>query len=103
MLWAVLLRAGMLHFWLSRGRGLNLCQTPGPTFYALLSTEVAYETEIDRDDGWKAMTSPVDPRTPYFTAMRSTSNIQCSVALLEAMSRDADLVGAVVPAGKADW
>jgi hypothetical protein len=83
----------MLHFWLSRGRGsLGLVDTPGTSFYALLSTEVAYTTFIDRDNGWKASASPVDPKTAYFTVMRSTSCIQAAVAQLEAYSRGVDLV-----------
>jgi hypothetical protein len=83
----------MLHFWLSRGRGsLGLVDTPGTSFYALLSTEVAYTTFIDRDNGWKAAASPVDPKTAYFTVMRSTSCIQAAVAQLEAYSRGVDLV-----------
>eukprot|EP00882_Tetradesmus_deserticola_P025665 GHRQ01028211.1.p1 GENE.GHRQ01028211.1~~GHRQ01028211.1.p1 ORF type:complete len:150 (-),score=13.03 GHRQ01028211.1:254-703(-) len=84
----------MLHFWLSRGRGtFGLVDTPCTSLYALLSTEVAYNTHIDRDNGWKAVASPVDPRSAYFTVLRSTSCIQSAVAQLEAYSRGADLVG----------
>jgi hypothetical protein len=84
----------MMHFWLSRGRGsFGLVDTPGTSLYALLSTEVAYTTHIDRNNGWRAVASPVDPRTAYFTVLRSTSCIQSAVAQLEAYSRGADLVG----------
>jgi hypothetical protein len=83
----------MLHFWLSRGRGsFNLVDTPGTSLYALLNTEVAYTTHIDRDNGWKAVASPVDAKSAYFTVLRSTSCIQSAVAKLEAYSRGADLV-----------
>jgi hypothetical protein len=83
----------MLHFWLSRGRGsFGLVDTQITSLYALLSTEVAYTTHIDRDNGWRAVASPVDARSGYFTVLRSTSCIQNAVAKLEAYTREADLV-----------
>lgn len=84
----------MLTFWLSRGRGtFGLVDTEGPTLYALLSSEIAYTVDkVDRDAGLRATLSPVDPRAPYFTLMKSVSCINQAVAKLEAMTRGADLV-----------
>lgn len=84
----------MLTFWLSRGRGtFGLVDTEGPTLYAILSSEIAYTVDkVDRDNGLKAVVSPVDPKSPYFTLMKSVSYINNAVAKLEAMSRGADLV-----------
>jgi len=88
----VLLHQGMLHFWLSRGRGTTgLCDTSSPTFYALLTSETSY-LEIDRDNGYRAVTTPVEPKPMYFTVMQNTNCLQGSVAKLEAMSKGADLV-----------
>ncbi|KAF8055828.1 hypothetical protein HT031_006603 [Scenedesmus sp. PABB004] len=85
---------GMLRVWVSRGRGtFGLADAERPGLYAVLSTEMCYvgEAELDRDEGWAAVASPVDPPSPYFTAMRSTSDMPAALAQLEAMSRGADL------------
>lgn len=82
---------GMLTFWLSRGRGgLGLSQSNGSTFYTLLSTETCH-LEVDRSAGIRAVTTPVDPRSPYFCAMRNVSQVENAVAHYEALARGADL------------
>lgn len=86
----------MLHFWLSRGR---VSDTPGgagggpPALYALLSTRTAYDTHIDRDAGWRAVTSPVEAPSPYLALCRSSSRgAGDALCALEAAGRDAELV-----------
>lgn len=48
--------------------------------------------EVDRSVGIRAVTTPVDPRSPYFTAMRNVSQVENAVAHYEALARGADLV-----------
>jgi hypothetical protein len=57
----------------------------------LLPAEMCYQ-EIDRSAGIRAVTTPVDARSPYFTTMRNVSQIENSVAHHEALARGADLV-----------
>eukprot|EP00775_Hariotina_reticulata_P008467 gene8467-8651_t len=82
---------GTLYFWLSRGRGTTgLCDTSSPSFYALLTSETSY-LDVDRDNGYRAVTTPVEPKPMYFKVMQNTNWLQSSVAKLEAMSKGADL------------
>jgi hypothetical protein len=48
--------------------------------------------EVDRSTGIRAVTTPIDPRSPYFVAMRNVSQIENAVAHYEANARGADLV-----------
>jgi hypothetical protein len=57
----------------------------------LLPTETCY-MEVDRSTGISAVTTPLDPRSAYFTTMRNVSQIENAVAHYEAMARGADLV-----------
>jgi hypothetical protein len=56
-----------------------------------LPTETCY-MEVDRSTGIRAVTTPLDPRSAYFTTMRNVSQIENAVAHYEAMARGADLV-----------
>lgn len=67
--------------------------TQGPSLYAVCSSEIASAVDtVDRDSGLRAVVSPVDPKSYYFTAMKNVSYINNAVAKLEAMSRGADVV-----------
>lgn len=53
--------------------------------------------EIDRNTGIKAVSTPLDPRSPYFLSMLSVSQIENAVAHYEAQARDADVVSSPEP------
>lgn len=58
----------------------------------VVPSETCY-MEDERDAGIRAVKTPLDPRSPYFTVMRNVSQIESAVAHYEAAARGADLVG----------
>jgi hypothetical protein len=66
----------------------SLSPSPPP---ALSPSETCY-LEVDRSTGIRAVTTPIDARSPYFVAMRNVSQIENAVAHCEANARGADLV-----------
>lgn len=64
----------------------------------LLPAETCY-MEDERDTGIRAVKTPLDPRSPYFTVMRNVSQIESAVAHYEAAARGADLVSGGAEAG----
>lgn len=71
-------------------RCANYCTAPAA---AVFPAETCY-LEVDRSAGIRAVTTPVDARSPYFTTMRNVSQIENSVAHYEALARGADMVSA---------
>jgi hypothetical protein len=95
---------GMVHIWVSRGRG-GLSPDPrevaasgrGPALYVSVSAETArrdgeHATPLDRTRGWRAASSPVPPSPPYFGRLLGNARVDMAVAQAEARARGFDTV-----------
>jgi hypothetical protein len=67
------------------------CTNPSTKPMHAKQTETAYAA-VDRENGFKAYATPLPPRSPYFTTMRSVSQVESAVAHYEAVARGGDLV-----------
>lgn len=86
---------GHVQFWITAGRGglsVSDAECTEPGLYVLCSSEYADPADyVDRTEGWRAASSPVDAPSNYFAAIKSSSMLQGVVAQLEAEGRDYDV------------